>query len=628
MKNWKLAAACCLLPLLLAACGSGSDDDHDNSGTDGNGGSVNPEPPPPPVAEVPRHIASVNFVGRYETGSYGVSAAEIPAYDPATRRAFVVNALSGQIDVLDLSRPASPTHLGTLDAGAVLAGAEINSVAVRDGRVAVAIQAAQKTDPGYVALYDAASLALLGSVAVGALPDMLTFTPDGKTVLVANEGEPSDDYSIDPVGSVSVIDVTDPAAPTARTAGFTQWNGREAALRAAGVRLVGPRASAAQDIEPEYIAVAADGATAWITLQENNALAKLDVAAARITDILPLGSKDHGVDGNGLDASDADGAIAIRAWPGVKGLYTPDAIAAYTANGATYLVTANEGDGRPWGESNPAYWNWGRDTDGTWLGLDASRAPGFVDEFRVKHLVHKDGFDRRAGDDLPPQLRQLAPGGQLDPAVFAYCGATATGPGACRDDEQLGRLTVTWTMGYKQNPDGSPQLSADGRLVYDTLYAYGARSFSIRDAEGKLVWDSGDQFERLTAERYPDSFNSGHDETLFDDRSDNKGPEPEGIALGQIGAKTYAFVGLERIGGIMVYDITDPARPRYTTYVNSRDFSIDSAADPGAAGDLGPEGLAFVSAADSPNGEPLLIVGHEVSGTTAIYRIVLEDDPA
>lgn len=613
MKKWKLAAAATLLPLILLGCGSSNDDDDEDD-------------VPPPVSETARHIASVDFIGRYEAKEYGVSAAEIPAYDAATKRVFVVNALSGKIDILDLQTPATPSHIGTLDAEAVLAGAEINSVAVNGGKVAVAIQAPVKTDPGYLALYDAQSLALLGSVKVGSLPDMVTFTPDGKTVLIANEGEPSDDYTVDPEGSISVIDITNPAAPTARTAGFTDWNGKEAALRTQGVRLVGPRATAAQDIEPEYIAVSADGATAWVSLQESNALAKLDVANARVTDILPLGAKDHGADGNGLDVSDTDGKIKIAPLAGVKGLYMPDAIAAYTAGGATYIVTANEGDSRPWGEDNDDYWNWGRDADGNWLGLDASNAPGFVDEFRVKHLVHKSGFDRRAGDDLPPQLRQLAPGGLLDPTVFAYCGATEGDPGDCREDDQLGRLTVTWTMGYKQNADGTPQLSDDGRLVYDTLYAYGARSFSIRDADGNLVWDSGDQFEKITAQAYPDWFNSGHDETLFDDRSDNKGPEPEGVALGSISDKTYAFVGLERIGGVMVYDISDPAAPVFTTYINSRDFSVDSDKDPGAAGDLGPEGLVFVSAADSPNGEPLLIVGNEVSGTTSIYRIVLEDD--
>lgn len=615
MKTWKLAAASTLLPLALLGCGSSSDDDDDVD-----------ETTPPPVAEVAQHIASVDFLGRYETGSYGVSAAEIPAYDPASKHVFVVNALSGKIDILNLQIPATPTHLGALDAEAVLAGAEINSVAVNNGMVAVAIQAPVKTDPGYLALYDAASLALLGSVQVGSLPDMVTFTPDGKTVLVANEGEPSDDYAIDPEGSISVIDVSTPSAPTARVAGFTTWNGKEAELRTQGVRLVGPRATAAQDIEPEYITVSADGKTAWVALQENNALAKLDVARARVTDILPLGAKDHGVEGNGLDASDADGAINIRTWAGVKGLYMPDGIASYTVGDATYVVTANEGDGRPWGEDNDAYWNWGRDADGNWLSLTTQDAPGFVDEFRVKHLVHQKGFDRRAGDDLPPQLRQLAPGALLDPAVFAYCGASETDPGDCREDENLGRLTVTWTMGYKQNADGTPQLSADGRLVYDTLYTYGARSFSIRDADGNLVWDSGDQFEKITAEQYPDWFNSGHDETIFDDRSDNKGPEPEGVTLGKIGDKTYAFVGLERMGGIMVYNISDPANPVFTTYVNSRNFGVDSAENPAGAGDLGPEGLAFVSATDSPDGQPLLIVGNEVSGTTSIYRIVLADD--
>ena len=613
MKTWKLGAVTTLLPLALLGCGSSSDDDDNNDQAQ------------PPVSEAARHIASVDFLGRYETGEYGVSAAEIPAYDPTTKRAFIVNARSGKIDILDLQNPAMPSHIGILDAEAVLAGAEINSVAVNGGKVAIAVQAPVKTDPGYVAIYDAASLALLGSVQTGALPDMLTFTPDGQTVLVANEGEPSDDYTIDPEGSIGVINVSDPAAPTLRTAGFTAWNDKAAELREQGVRLIGPHATVAEDIEPEYITVSDDGATAWVALQENNALARLDIASASVTDILPLGAKDHGIEGNGLDVSDTDGKINIRTWAGVKGLYMPDGIAAYTANGATYIVTANEGDGRPWGEDNDDYWNWGRDADGNWMNL-STNPPGFVDEFRVKHLVHKNGFDRRAGDDLPPQLRQLATGGLLDPAVFAYCGATENDPGDCREDDLLGRLTVTWTMGYKQNADGTPQLSADGRLVYDTLYTYGARSFSIRDADGNLVWDSGDQFEKITAEQYPEWFNSGHDETIFDDRSDNKGPEPEGVTLGKIGDKTYAFVGLERMGGIMVYNISDPANPEFTTYVNSRDFSVDSAKDPAGAGDLGPEGLAFVSAEDSPNGEPLLIVGNEVSGSTAIYQIVLADD--
>src|SRR5690606_3387026 len=272
--------------------------------------------------------------------------------------------------------------------------------------------------------YSAADLSKLSHVGVGALPDMLTFTPDGKTVLVANEGEPSDDYAIDPEGSVSVIDVTDLQNPVVRSANFHAFNGKEAELRAQGVRIFGPDANAAQDFEPEYIAVSADSASAWVVLQENNALAKIDIASASVTDILPLGFKNHGLAGNGLDVSDTDGKADIKTWSGLRGLYLPDAMAAFDVDGSTYLITANEGDARAWGEGNDDYW-----------AGDASK--GFVEEFRVKHLVHKDGFDRRAGDDLPPQLRALGAGALLNPEIFGYCGAVAGDPHDCRDDDLL-----------------------------------------------------------------------------------------------------------------------------------------------------------------------------------------------
>jgi len=622
------------LVLALAACGSDNDDAPINE-------------PNPPVAQ---SIESVAFLGRYVAGQFEQSAAEIPAYDPITKRVFVVNAQSGQVDVLDLSDPAAPRKINTLAADAILAGSEINSIAIQNGLLAAAIQPSDKTLPGRAALYDTSTLELLSHIPVGALPDMLTFTPDGKTLLVANEGEADSRHEtglgqvyVDPEGSVSVIDVSDRKNLSARTASFTPFNGQRAALIKQGVRLPDPRATVAQDLEPEYIAVSEDGKTAWISLQENNALAKLDVAAATITDILPLGYKDHGADGNGLDVSDTDGKIDIRTWPGVKGIYMPDAIAAYNVDGKTYIVTANEGDSRAWGEEQVSYLGYGRDTSNDDWNLivpapnaaapELRHAPGFIDEIRVKHLVHHNGFDRRANPDdldMPPHLRALAFGGLLDPDVFSYCGATATRAGDCREDDSLGRLTVTWTMGYKTNADGTPAL-VDGRLIYENLYAYGGRSFSIFDEDGKLVWDSGDQFEQHLAQVNPDWFNSDHAERNFDNRSDNKGPEPEGVTLGKISGKTYAFIGLERIGGVMVYDVSKPDAPAFVTYVNSRDFSVDTDAvdqdaNPSAAGDLGPEGLVFISAEDSPNGKPLLVVGNEVSGTTAVYEIKLKDD--
>lgn len=608
-----------LLSLLAAAALAACGGDDDNT------------PVATPPAEATPKTLQLEKVGEYASGVYFESAAEIPAFDAASKRGFVVNAQKGAVDVIDMTDPAQPAHIGMIDATQLLAGASINSVAVHDGLVAVAVQAANKTDPGLLALYQASDLKLVGQAQVGALPDMLTFTPDGKTVLVANEAEPSDDYQTDPEGSISVVDVSTPAKPVVRTADFRAFNNQREALLAKGVRLFGPRASVAQDLEPEYIAVSADGKTAWATLQENNAFAIIDVANARVTDIVPLGYKDHGVEGQGLDASDTDKAADIRTWPGVFGMYLPDAMAAFQAEGKTWLITANEGDARAWGEDNAAYW-----------AGDASK--GFVEEFRVKHLINAKGWSGRAGDDLPPQLNALAKGGLLNPAVFGYCGAEAGKPGECRDDNALGRLTISWTQGYQTNADGTPKLyTAAGvadpvngdRLMYDKLYAYGTRSISIWDEKGQQVWDSGDAMEQFlasdsckagAARNIPckDFFNSNHEAgDAMDNRSDNKGPEPEGVTVGRIGEKTFAFVGLERMGGVLVYDVSQPQAPVQVDYINTREDWTTKDPSTVKSGDLGPEGLAFIPAAKSPNGKPLLMVGNEVSGTTAIFQLNL-----
>lgn len=612
MKKWMMAATSAALLATLAGCKSSSSDDNDA-----------------PEVVTPDSI-TLNYLGRYSANIFGASAAEIPAFDPVNQRIFIVNAQKGAVDVLNAADPANPVLLQELTVESITEGAVVNSITYKGGYLAVAVEAPTKTDNGWVALFDATSLEMLGYEQVGAQPDMVTFTPDGEYVLTANEGEPSTDYQIDPVGSISILGVSEGQLVEVRTAGFSAFNTQADALRSAGVRIYGPNASVEQDLEPEYIAISSDSSTAWVSLQENNALAKVDIATATVTDILPLGYKDHGTAGNGLDVSDSDDAINIDTWPGVLGMYQPDSIAAYEVDGETLLVTANEGDSRAWGEDDQAYW------DG-----DASK--GFVEEFRVKHLVHVSGFDRRAGDDLPPQLRDLAAGALLNPTTFAYCGATAADPGDCRADENLGRLTVAWTDGYRKDANGDPVLFdasgnqnlAGDRLMYDNLYAYGARSFSIRDGEGQLVWDSGDQLEQyfasdacmLGANRTipcTDYFNATHDEgDTFDNRSDNKGPEPEGVTVGQLGNKTFAFIGLERIGGVMAWDITDPTAPVLVDYLNTREdwTTEDPSTVLATAGDLGPEGLVFIAPEDSPNGEALLVIGNEVSGTTAVYQI-------
>lgn len=603
-----------LCTLGLVACNDSSD-------------NVQDKPTESKPQEVTPNAISLSKIGAFNTGVFAQSAAEIPAYDAASKRLFVVNAQKGVVDVLDMSQPKLPKQIGELSARRLLADSEVNSVAVQNGVVALAVQAENKTDKGIVAFYNASDLSFISQVAVGSLPDMLMFTPDQQRVLVANEGEPSDDYQVDPEGSISVIDIKNIKTPTVQTADFKAFNGQEKSLQKKGIRIFGPNATAAQDFEPEYISLSPDGKTAWVSLQENNAVAKVDITQAKVADVYPLGFKDHGLTGQGMDVSDVDlvvdgkvtgPKINIQPWKNVRGLYMPDAIASYDVNGRTYIVTANEGDSRAWGEGNKAYW-----------AGDASK--GFVEEWRVKHLVNKDGFDRRKGEDLPPQLRSLAKGAELNATNFAYCGATADGKaGDCREDFMLGRLTITWTEGYQKNADGTPKLNERNNLVYDQLYSFGARSVSIWTENASktgldLVWDSGDQLEQYIAKNYPEIFNFNHEEAGLDNRSDNKGPEPEGVALGKIGEKTFAFIGLERVGGVMVYDISNPSKPIFNDYINSREFKATTEQiQASQAGDLGPEGLTFIAAKDSPNGQPLLVVGNEVSGSTSVYQVTLK----
>jgi hypothetical protein len=375
--------------------------------------------------------------------------------------------------------------------------------------------------------------------------------------VVANEGEPADDYSVDPEGSVSVIDVPRkvraPGQKSVRTADFHRFEHKVPA----GVRVFGPTVieqfPVSANLEPEYVTVESHGRTAYVALQEANAIAVVDLRSARVTALNPLGSKDHSTPGNGIDTSDRDDAINIREVP-VSGLYLPDGIKSYTSRGRTYLVTANEGDAREWGD--------------------------YAEPARVKDL----------GDDgLPPLCADV-----FDESVT--------------EDEDLGRLNVSTASG----------LRADGSC-YERLYSFGGRSFSIWTTDGRQVFDSGDDFERITAAANPEFFNSNHTESTFDGRSDYKGPEPENLAIGEIDGRTYAFIGFERVGGVAMYDITDPRHARFVAYENNRDFaeSVEDGGDLAKAGDLGPEGVTFIP---SKNG-PMVAVANEVSGTTTLFRV-------
>lgn len=506
-----------------------------------------------PIAVAGKHSIELVPLDTYATGIFDDSAAEIVAHDPESQRLFVVNGAEATIDVLDASDPANLVKLDDIDVSPY--GKAANSVDVSDGVVAAAVENNDKQADGVVVFFDTNG-EYLGQVTVGALPDMLTFTHDGDWLLVANEGEPNDDYTVDPWGTVSIIDMREGAddldPSDVRSVDFEDFNG---ATLDPSIRIFGPTATVAQDLEPEYIATSKNGRHAWVVMQENNAMARIDVRRAKILDLIGLGFKDHSAGGNGIDASNRDDAINIANWP-VLGMYQPDAIGTYRYKGRTLIVTANEGDSRDY--------------------------DGFSEEERVKDLT-------------------------LDPTAFPDAAALQA-------DENLGRLKTTTANG-----------DTDGDGDFDELYAYGARSFSIRTARGKLLYDSGDDFEQITAAQIPADFNSTNDENdSFDNRSDDKGPEPEGLTLGKVEGRTYAFIGLERVGGIMVYDITNPNDVAFVQYINTRDFAGDPVA--GTAGDLGPEGLTFIEEDDSPIDEPLLAVASEVSGTVTTYVVVSKDD--
>jgi DNA-binding beta-propeller fold protein YncE len=504
---------------------------------------------PPPFGLRLTHLASIGT-----DASPGTTGAEIVAYDTRTRRAFAINSTDNQLAVIDLKDPAAPVLLEKV--GFAAYGAGLNSVDVHDGLVAVAVEASPVTANGRVVFLDAQTLLPLGDVEVGALPDMLTFDDDGERVLVANEGE-APSYAAgapNPEGSISIIDLGQGVAnATVRTAGFGAFDKTE--LVNAGVRIFGPGASVAQDLEPEYITL--QGRTAWVTLQEANAVAVLDIPTATVTQIVPLGLKNHLVGGQGLDPSDRDGPnngaeVKIGTWQ-VSGMYQPDAIAHFRIGPQRFLVTANEGDARDF--------------------------PGFNEELRVGSSAYR-----------------------LDPTAFPKAADLKT-------NAQLGRLTVSRATG-----------DLDGDGDFDRIDAFGARSISIWSETGALVWDSGDDLERYfedAANGWRGLFNANHslpDGNAFDNRSDNKGPEPEGVAVGKVSGRTFAFVGLERIGGVMAFDVTDPGAPTIAAYANTRSKTV-------YAGDQGAEGVEFVSADDSPNGRPLVLVGNEVSRTVSIFQV-------
>jgi hypothetical protein len=490
----------------------------------------------------------LSHIGGYSTGSVNEDGgiAEIVQYNRDTKRIYVVNGALGSLDIVDVRnlRSGSFTSLELYrridlrSMGAVhgFEYGDLTSVAVstKNKCVALAVQHRDYAAPGYIVLADYEG-EYLRHYGAGVQPDMICFTGDERYVLTADEGEPREGYTggaIDPPGSVTILDLVNNEV---RIAGFGDFDTPEerAVLIQKGV-ILNTGAKPSLDFEPEYIATNGDNRSAWVSLQEANALALLDIPGGRFTAVMGLGFKDHHLPKNTIDAlKDGKAELASQ---NLDGVYMPDGIAAVNIGGTEYVITANEGDAREWGSGDHEY---------------ADITSFKIGDYKI------DIFDNAKKDGLDKSK----------------------------------------------------------------TYILGARSFSIWETRGKdlrQVFDSGNDFETITAAQYPDTFNASHTNNDMDSRSGKKGPEPEYVSVIRIGQRTYALTGLERIGGVMMYDISDPVAPVFYDYINTRDFSKSALAE---MGDLGPEGICAVAAGDSPTGRSLIITANEVSGTIAVFEV-------
>lgn len=499
-----------------------------------------------PVINPVKNIA-LKFAGRYSVPGTGNSA-EISAYDPGSKRLYVVNSLKNTVHMVDMKDPSNPKEIKVFDATPY---GELTSVAIHNGILAVACPSTTISADGKLLLLDT-GCNLKKTVTVGVLPDMVTFSPDGKKILTANEAQPETDYSQDAEGSVSIIDISaglnsvDQSKVT--TVDFKRFNANATALKQSGIRAYGVGNTFSQDMEPEYITFSSDSRTAYVTLQENNAIAVVNLQTNRIDTLLALGTKDFSLAQNSADVNDQGSQIVMAAWP-VKAFYSPDAAQSFSIGGKDYLVTANEGDYREY-------------------------------------------------DALTEELRVSAM--KLDSTRFPEQGLLKAG-------HNLGRLTVTGRAG-----------DTDGDGDIDEIMMAGSRSFSIWSAaDMKLQYDSKNDFERYTAtdtqwRRYFNASNTTGAPAIKN-RSDNKGPEPEGVAIGVINDTAYAFIALERTGGVMVYNVQNPLKPVFVDYINTR--------LPAGGGDLGSEGILFIPANESPTGKHMIVLSNEVSATVSMYEV-------
>nr|WP_298147691.1 hypothetical protein [uncultured Pseudomonas sp.] len=277
---------------------------------------------------------------------------EIVSVQASSMRVAVSNSVEGLVEILQLDPTTGLQRLARhtlVDQGM----GEITSVAwhPHENIFAACIRDNDGLKNGRVELRSAADGTLLKSLEVGVWPDSVAFSPAGDYLLVANEGEA---YVHDGQGfrsgdgAISLIDLREGvmqarhrliALPDlAGLAGATQAEHQRLLERVIdGEELKVPFGTSPEHIEPEYVAFSPDGTRAYVSLQENNAVAVVDMARGELSKVFGLGTVRHAADVL------ADGRYEPNAE--LFALREPDALAV-SADGR-YLVTADEGDSDP-----------------------------------------------------------------------------------------------------------------------------------------------------------------------------------------------------------------------------------------------------------------------------------------
>lgn len=468
--------------------------------------------------------------------------AEIVAYNKDNNILYLVNGSEKSIDIVEITNfnvndgASNKLNLTKrINPADMIPGftfGDLTSVVVNtsDKTIAVAVQAEDYSANGAILIlnYDGTYKT---HYEAGVQPDMVITAVNGRYLLTANEGEPRKGYEtgIDPAGTITIVDTE---SSSVRTIGFEKYDTEEGRKSLLNNQVVLKKdAKPSLDLEPEYITVS--GNTAYVSLQEANSIAVIDIAAGEVAGVYGMGFKNHNAVGNELDlikGKDSAQGISI-ANKNVYGVYMPDALSVINIDSKDYILTANEGDAREWEE---------------YVNITESKLTDSAgNSVKYEHLIsdYHDGFEE------------------------------------------------------------------------NNTYVLGGRSFSIIDARTmKVVYDSGSEIERFTASAYPEYFNSSNKNIELDNRSGKKGPEPESVTTFFSKGVPYAAVALERIGGLMFYDISNPSDAKFIKYVNTRDFSAD------IAGDVAPEGLYALSDTESPTGNAIIFAAFEVSGTVGAFE--------